>query len=248
MIVDEKRLPRVVKAPEVRRKELLAIARRLFMERGYDRVSVEDVIAEAGLSKGAFYYHFESKAALLEALTQEFAAESIAQVRDILDDPSLNAFERLVGFLERSRRLKAGQTPELLRVFEAIFRPENIALYHRAHAAVTTVMVPVMADIIQQGIEEETFAVTDARTTAEILLQIATITHDVVAGLFTAADGEDTRRAIEAFERRIVANGIAVDRILGLPDGSIAFIEPGLVEEMVTCRAAIRSEPAYIAG
>jgi AcrR family transcriptional regulator len=59
----------------------MQIARRLFFARGYDRVSIDDVIAEAGLSKGAFYHHFVSKNELLEEVTQAIATESVAQVK-----------------------------------------------------------------------------------------------------------------------------------------------------------------------
>jgi AcrR family transcriptional regulator len=228
-------MPRVIKHPSVRQEELLESARALFFERGFDATSVDDVIQRAGLSKGAFYHYFASKDALLEALATKMAAESLAQTADLLEDPTLNAFERLTAFLARGRQLKVEQAPQMLRMFEAVFRPENIALYHRLHAAVRQIMTPVLARIIEQGIEEATFRPSHPRTTAEILLQLATITHDVVARLLTAT-GADIPPAIEAFERRLVEQGIAVDRILGLPDGSVQFIEPGFTQAMLADR------------
>ncbi|TIL28812.1 MAG: helix-turn-helix transcriptional regulator, partial [Mesorhizobium sp.] len=49
-------MPRVIKPPEIRSAELLDCAQRLFFERGYDNTTVNDIIREAGLSKGAFYH------------------------------------------------------------------------------------------------------------------------------------------------------------------------------------------------
>ncbi len=46
------------------RERILAAAHRLFTARGYDAVSIDEVMAEAGLTRGAFYAHFENKAAL----------------------------------------------------------------------------------------------------------------------------------------------------------------------------------------
>ena len=46
------------------RERILAAAHRLFAARGYEAVSIDEVMAEAGLTRGAFYAHFESKAAL----------------------------------------------------------------------------------------------------------------------------------------------------------------------------------------
>ena len=61
-------MPRVIKHPELRRSEILDCAQSLFLARGYDCASLNDVIAAVGLSKGAFYHYFASKEALLEAL------------------------------------------------------------------------------------------------------------------------------------------------------------------------------------
>ena len=50
------------------RQKLLDIASRLFFQRGYQDVSINDICGEAGLTKGAFYYHFESKDELYRQL------------------------------------------------------------------------------------------------------------------------------------------------------------------------------------
>lgn len=50
------------------RKRLLTVASKLFFKHGYQGVSINDICAEAGLTKGAFYYHFESKDELYRQL------------------------------------------------------------------------------------------------------------------------------------------------------------------------------------
>jgi AcrR family transcriptional regulator len=57
-----------------RRSELLAAARRRFAQRGYHRTSIDDIIAEAGIARGTFYLHFESKRAIFEELLAELLA------------------------------------------------------------------------------------------------------------------------------------------------------------------------------
>ena len=46
-------MPRIIKHPELRREELLDHAQALFLTHGYDKASLNDVIAAAGISKGA---------------------------------------------------------------------------------------------------------------------------------------------------------------------------------------------------
>jgi AcrR family transcriptional regulator len=223
-------MPRVIKHPTVRRAELVAAAQALFFERGYDGTSVEDIIGRAGLSKGAFYYYFPSKEAVLEAIAEQMAQEAAAATQALVADPTLNGFERLDRFLKHNRRLKVERAPEALALFEALFRPENIALYHHVFRRISRVLIPVMADILQHGMDDGSFLPGDAEAMAEILLGLTTTTHDTVAALVEAPSEEAFKIASAAFQRRWVAQGIVADRILGLPEGSIEFIEPGFAE------------------
>jgi AcrR family transcriptional regulator len=54
-----------------RRTAILAAARRRFAQRGYHRTSIDDIIAEAGIARGTFYLHFESKRAIFDELVAD---------------------------------------------------------------------------------------------------------------------------------------------------------------------------------
>ncbi len=56
---------------EATRAQLIAIATRMFADRGYEETSVEAVLREAGVSRGSLYHHFASKEALFEAVAEE---------------------------------------------------------------------------------------------------------------------------------------------------------------------------------
>jgi len=54
-----------------RRKDILDVAQRLVVEtKGYEGMSIQDVLDELKISKGAFYHYFDSKGDLLEALIE----------------------------------------------------------------------------------------------------------------------------------------------------------------------------------
>ncbi len=63
-----------MKAPSTARERILREAIRLFADRGYDRTSIPEIQAAAGLSRGsgALYKHFPSKEALLAAAVDQF--------------------------------------------------------------------------------------------------------------------------------------------------------------------------------
>ena len=70
-----------MKKGERRKQDLLNIAYRMFIEKGYENTSVDDIIIEAGIAKGTYYYYFESKEATLEAVIEMMIekAENVAK-------------------------------------------------------------------------------------------------------------------------------------------------------------------------
>ncbi len=128
-----------------------------FFARGYDNTTVNDIIHEAGLSKGAFYHYFDSKAALLEALAVRMARDGVTELQAALDDPQLDAISRLNALFAGSRRYNIEYAPQIRKTFEVIFRPENIVLFHRMDQAVTAVVTPALAEILRKGAEQGEF-------------------------------------------------------------------------------------------
>jgi TetR/AcrR family transcriptional repressor of nem operon len=83
------------------RERILRVAERLMTDQGYSATSVDQVIAEAGSSKGAFFHHFSSKTDLAVQLVQRYVAADLAHLEAGLaatahiTDPA----ERVVAFL-----------------------------------------------------------------------------------------------------------------------------------------------------
>jgi len=57
------------------RQRLVSVAEKLFTEQGYEATSIEDILNEADISRGALYHHFDSKETVLEAVLQQIEAE-----------------------------------------------------------------------------------------------------------------------------------------------------------------------------
>jgi AcrR family transcriptional regulator len=64
---------------EATRARLIAIATRMFADRGYEDTSIEAVLREAGVSRGSLYHHFPSKEALFEAVAEDVETSVGAQ-------------------------------------------------------------------------------------------------------------------------------------------------------------------------
>lgn len=62
------------------RRELLRVARELFAVRGYAGVGTEEIVARAGLTRGALYHHFQGKRDLFRAVHEQLEAELVAEI------------------------------------------------------------------------------------------------------------------------------------------------------------------------
>ncbi len=77
-------------------EKILDVASRLFLEKGYEHTSIQDIINNlGGLSKGAIYHHFKSKEDILIAVTDRMTMESNQGLAKIRDASAMNGKEKL---------------------------------------------------------------------------------------------------------------------------------------------------------
>ena len=81
-----------------RREELLAIAARLFAEKGFRNTTVRDIADSAGILSGSLYHHFDSKESMVDEILSSFQEELFGQYDEILasDDDARTKLERAV--------------------------------------------------------------------------------------------------------------------------------------------------------
>jgi AcrR family transcriptional regulator len=213
--------PRIVKAPAVRRAELIDCAQALFLAKGYEKTTINDVIAATALSKGAFYHHFRAKEDLLAAIAARFAGQALAYAETVRDDERLDALQRLNSLLAMTREWKAENLVQLRAMFTVLLRPENAVLYHRIVGAVFAALSPTLVAIIAEGEAAGVFDVADVQLAAEALLWLGEGRRALVVEAMARAEAGDVEGATAMLLRRIRAEEATVDRVLGLPPGSV---------------------------
>jgi AcrR family transcriptional regulator len=227
-------MPRVIKHPDIRRAELLDSASVLFLRHGYDNVSLNDLIADAGVSKGAFYHWFPSKDALIAALAQRSAREAFAGVEDAVDSCDGDALARLNAVLQAGFdvNMKMGG-PEQLAAMVSLLRPDNAHLYGRILAVEEELFRPLLTRLICDGVADGTFDTFDPEGVADMIYGLAARTNSNILDVLDAADESARHQAIDILATRFRLHGLAIDRILGLPDGSVTTFTRAQVEAMV---------------
>jgi AcrR family transcriptional regulator len=103
-----KRLTRKEKQAETRRL-LLSAAERVFLRRGLQGSSVEEIAAEAGFTRGAFYSNFKSKDELFVELLQDRIYSQYAQMAEQAQEQPGTPRERLRWGIERVRDVQKGE-------------------------------------------------------------------------------------------------------------------------------------------
>lgn len=227
-------MPRVVKHPELRRTELLDLAMTLFLERGYERVSLNDLIATSGMSKGAFYHYFSSKEALVSALAARSADQAFEALRPVFEEQGKGALERLNSGLRAGYEVKmALGAPESIGAMASMMRPENQSLLRRISAIWEDRFRPVLTEVIAQGVAEGVFDTFDPEGVGDMIQGLAATMGTAVQRIIAAPDARARAQAIDAAVLRQRLYGIATDRILGLPDGTIEVLDRDQIEALV---------------
>jgi AcrR family transcriptional regulator len=155
---------------EETRARIIEAAIKLFSNHGFNTTSVDDICAEAGISKGAFYHHFESKQSLflalldgwlqaidkaIEASKDQTAPETFMQMTEAFPYIFETADEGLPMFFEFW--LQASRDK---KVWEA-----SIAPYRRYHKYFTS--------LIKKGIDEGSFVDVDPELAARMIVSTA---------------------------------------------------------------------------
>jgi AcrR family transcriptional regulator len=131
-----------------RKQQLLDCAARLFAERGYDDTRVIDIVREAGVAKGLFYWYFDNKEQLFAELADEIRLRLRRSQGEALD-PNADALTRIRQGAEASVRFMAINAP-----FFALLEVESV---DRQFVDVlrkgTEVHVTDVAALIREGID-----------------------------------------------------------------------------------------------
>jgi len=227
-------MPRVVKQRSVRQAEVLDQALALFLERGYENVSLNDLLATAGTSKGAFYHYFPSKEALVEALARRSAEEAFEALRPVFAQPGTNALERLNAGLAASYQVKMAMgAPEQIAAMRSLLTPQNRPLFQRIVAIWEDLFRPVLTELITDGVQQGVFDTFDPEGVGDMIQGFAASMDTHVIRIMDAPDTRTRRRAIDDAVKRLKLYGVATDRILGLPDGSTVVLDRKQVAQMV---------------
>jgi AcrR family transcriptional regulator len=226
-------MPRVVKAGPVRKAEILTHAVNLFFSKGYEATTIDDILESVGISKGAFYHHFESKEELLEAFTDAMARSIAAHASSLLAE-DCGEGERLNRFLELGQRIQHESEPAPVSAYAGLIRTNNSALYQRILGVGARTLKPILARILESGVSKGEFDVSDEALAIDTILNLAITRFPVLVEALRLTDAGDARGGQRVLSKRLTAECRLIERILGLPSNTIVLANAGRVASALT--------------
>jgi AcrR family transcriptional regulator len=222
-------MPRIRKEATARRNEILDAAQRLIYAKGYEPMTIQDILDELRISKGGFFHHFGSKQALLEALVERMHEEAEPFLLSIVDDAQRPALEKLRRLLVEGTQWKTERRSLMLPLIRVWYGDENVLTRRKMHAAGSRTTLPVLETLISQGIQEGVFDTPYPDHAASAIYSLWRAQDETVAQLLLAPGSSEEK--LPQLLTMIAAYVDITERILGAPSGSLQLVGPEMVEQ-----------------
>ncbi|HKM22443.1 MAG TPA: TetR/AcrR family transcriptional regulator [Lachnospiraceae bacterium] len=196
-----------IKEGEVRKREILLAARELFVTKGYDQTSINDILQVVDIAKGTFYYYFTSKEEVLEMIILDIVDEGAKRAEQILVDQSIPLMTRIIMAV-------MAQAPEFEgsdEIKEQLHKVENAKLHQLYLKAMLQRMTSVLEPSIAEGIQQGFFR-TEYPT--ECIEQILLLGHMMF-------DCDTFYWKQEEYPKKIQAFLTSSERMLGIKEGEL---------------------------
>ena len=153
------------KYPEITVEKILEAAQRLFLEKGYEHTTIQDIVDElGGLTKGAVYHHFKSKEDIICALSDKLFAENnpFAAVKQRKD---LNALQKV----REAVKLNQQNTQEKQLNIEALPLLKNPRILVEMIQSNHQQLTPLWRDLLEEGIADGSIQTEFPKEIAELI-------------------------------------------------------------------------------
>src|SRR6202142_4189826 len=173
-------------AHSLRRDAYTDAAQLLIQTKGYEQLSIQEVIDELGASKGAFYHYFGSKSSLLEAVIERMTDTALALMVPIVNDPELAAIQKLQLVFSTVAAWKGERKEFFVELLQVWMSASNSVVREHFRREAVTRITPLLTTIIRQGMAEGVFTATSSDGAAAVLVSLLLGANEVATQLFLA--------------------------------------------------------------
>ncbi len=217
---------------DMRKKQILETAEKLFCEKGYEKTSVQDILDILKLSKGSFYHHYESKEQLLQGMCEKRAASAAQRLSEDM--------ARQYGIAGVNQTVEAmipfnGEGLEFLTVLLPVFLlPEGRSIRDSYQDALKAAFREPFLTALANASENKDIFLDAPEQTAEICLDLINDLWCIVSEMVIRTEKEtgeapdmgDILSAIDPYRK-------ALESILTAPFGSLTLISMPELQRLI---------------
>ena len=159
-------MSRITKPVEIRRQEIIDTARKLFIENGFDKTAISDIVKTLNVAQGLVYHYFKSKTDLLYAVIDDILKEEAIIKEKIVSEHPGKAKDCL-------RELFSVENPELKKqLYGELFvsLAANQAIMEYADKIMSTATEPFIVTLIERGNQDGSWNCEHPKETASFIL------------------------------------------------------------------------------
>jgi AcrR family transcriptional regulator len=225
-------MARIVKEENytARRNEILDATQRFVYSKGFELMTIQDILDDLHISKGAFYHYFDSKGAVLEALVERMIdKELLPLITPIVQDSNLSALEKLQGYIDTAVRWKTEQKDLMLSLIRIWYADENAVFREKVFATSVKRITPLLTEIIRQGVREGALTTPYPNHACQMIMYLLQGQGNVFVELLLLNEAEEN--SLNCAKESVAAYTDALERILGAPKDSINLIDDQSLQE-----------------
>ncbi|MBN2603060.1 MAG: TetR/AcrR family transcriptional regulator [Candidatus Thermoplasmatota archaeon] len=141
------------KNPLRRRDVIIDTAESLFIGKGFNNTSVDEIVNKLGVAKGTFYYYFKSKEEILDELLNRYLKNIKTIADQIVLSDELNAPDKIVLLFKQISKYSTRKK----NIFEYIHKESNAQLHVKYEKKGFPMLIPSFVTMIEQGVKEGVF-------------------------------------------------------------------------------------------
>lgn len=215
----------VAKKGDLRKQEFMETAIRIFKTKGYEKTSINDILKEMQITKGAFYYYFDSKEALLEEIVNCLIDDIHLKVKEIVERNDLSTVEKLKQIFLATNQCRQDNQTTYLQLYELQKKDENAFIARKFLQKALSVNLAHIQAIIAKGVAEGVFQTSSPREAAELYIRLAALCKEKMIDTHTdRCCSHDKNLQSEKIKNIITFYQETMEKMLGAKKGIIDFL------------------------
>jgi len=203
---------RITKDAEERRNEILDVAEKMFLEKGYENTSTVDIVTSINIAKGTLYYHFKTKNEIMNAIIERRVVQVAEELNKIAENKSIYFLDRIVMVFKMAKFSDINNEQNL----NYLHKNENNFMHQKMQEAMVETFVPILTKLSKEGEKEGIINCPYLHQSIEMLLVYGNLVFD--NNRLSKMNNDEIIENINAFI-------FSIEVLLGTPRGTFSVLK-----------------------